>query len=139
MWDLLTQDEKNNILIKILVKLCKIDGKIQEQEYSYIIYVANVLNIKIDIIKEYLINDDELNEVLPSEEIERAKVLYHLLFAINADNIISPEEEEMVYKLAFKLGFHDEMTKDFVELMKTYNLNDLPDQSMVKILRKYNN
>jgi uncharacterized tellurite resistance protein B-like protein len=139
MWDLLTDQEKNEVLIKILVNLSKVDHQVNELEYSYLIYICDRMGIDHEIIKNYMQQDFALNEILPSEEKERVKILYHLLFTVNADGVIMEEEEIMVYQLAFKLGFHEEMTRDFIALMRTYKLEDLPDSSMINILKKYNN
>ncbi len=139
MWDILSNLEKNEVLIKILVHLCKLDNKISENEYTYLIYVCDCLDINPEIIKTLANQDIVINEILPSEEMERVKILYHLLFTINADGNVSIEEENMVYQLAFKLGFHEEMTRDFLNLMKSNTIEELPEKSMINIIKKYNN
>jgi hypothetical protein len=139
MWDLLTDREKNEVLLKILVQLSKVDKHVNELEYSYLVYVCNSLSLEPESIKHLIQQDIQLNEILPTAEKDRVKILYHLLFSMNADGTILPEEEIIVYQLAFKLGFHEDMTRDFIQLMRTYKLEDLPDGSMVSIIKKYNN
>jgi hypothetical protein len=76
---------------------------------------------------------------MPGDEKNRMNILYHLLFVMNADSIVNSDEERALYKMAFKLGFHENMTKDFIELMKIYPFNKLPNDAMLAIIRKYSN
>jgi hypothetical protein len=139
MWDILTNDEKNESLIKILIHAAFADGGVDADDLVYLRYVCDCLQMPHDIIEKYSKSDPGDHQILPSDEVDRVKILYHLLFLINADSIIKPEEELVVYNLAFKLGFNELMTREFIELMKTYSVNNLPDRSMISILKKYNN
>jgi hypothetical protein len=140
MWDILSKAEKDEILAKLIIYVSKVDGQIVDNELGYIQYVGSTLEIPSDIFDKYLQSDiSNINEILPSDELERSKILYHLLFTINADHVIGTQEEHALYNLSFKLGFNESMTREFIDLMKTYALDDLPDQAMIQILRKYNN
>ena len=139
MWELLSQEERNESLIRILVHLIRVDNNIVEQELAYLFYVADNMQIDRRKILSFLQEDYTINEMLPTEEEDRMNILYHLLFTMNADANISEKEENTIYYLAFKLGFQEEMTRDFVDLMKRHDLASLPTNSMVNIIKKYSN
>ncbi|MBK8348305.1 MAG: hypothetical protein IPL08_12030 [Saprospiraceae bacterium] len=138
IWEVLSEEEKNRVLLKLLIHVCKADNIIAEQEFSYLIYVCKNLNLSPEIIREYA-QDININEILPMDEHERMNILYHLLFIMNADSIVDPKEEMIIYQLAFKLGFTEAMTRDFILLMKAHKLDELPAHAMVEIIRKHNN
>lgn len=139
IWDVLTQEEKNKIILKLLVHLSKVDEGINEHEFAYLIYVCKNLDLNPELIREYAKPDIQLNEIMPTDENDRMAILYHLLFTMNADSMIDVKEEERMYAFAFKLGFSEDMTRDFIKLMKEHSLDDLPQESMLNIIRKYNN
>jgi hypothetical protein len=58
---------------------------------------------------------------------------------MNSDNNVANSEEVKVYQLAFKLGFSEDMTRDFIQLMKMHNIEEIPMSSMLDIIRKHNN
>ncbi len=138
MWDILTNDEKNKIVLKILVAISKLDGHIHENEFSYLVYFCKNANLDPNIISTMANDTQELNEILPSNEQDRMNILYHALFAMNADHLVDIAEEQKVYSLAFKLGFSENMTRDFIDLMKSHTLDKIPMNAMMDIIRKYN-
>ena len=139
IWDILTTDEKNRVLIKLLIHISKADNQIHEGEFAYLIYICKQLNLDPEVIREYANIDGNINEILPNSESDRMNILYHLLFAMNADNNVDLLEENRVYQLAFKLGFSEEMTRDFIQLMKMHKIDEIPMNSMLDIIRKHNN
>ncbi len=140
LWDLLTQEEKNLILLKILVHVSVADGAIQVEEFSYLVGICKTLNIDPERIRDFIhVREQEIMEIMPVNEEERMYFLYHALFMMNADKKVDVGEEVYVYKLGFKLGFSEVQTRDFIELMKYHTLDDIPKDAMMNIVRKHNN
>lgn len=139
IWDILTNDEKNRVLLKLLIHISKADSKIHEGEFAYLVYICKNLNLDPQLIREYAGIDENINEILPQSEQDRMNVLYHLLFTMNSDNNVDITEEVKVYQLAFKLGFSEDMTRDFIQLMKQHKIEEMPMNSMLDIIRKHNN
>ncbi|MCZ2101409.1 MAG: hypothetical protein LC107_07730 [Chitinophagales bacterium] len=140
LWSLLTQEEKNLILLKVLVYLSVADGEIQIAEFSYLATICRSLNIDPERIRDYVrIENQQLREILPVDEEDRMNFLYHALFMMNADKKVDYDEEIFVFKLGFKLGFSEEMVREFIELMKQHSLDDVPREAMLNIIRKHNN
>lgn len=139
IWDVLTADEKNRVLLKLLIHISKADNLIHEGEFAYLIHICKNLNLNPELIREYASISEDIHEILPTSEQDCMNVLYHLLFTMNADNNVDLTEEVKVYQLAFKLGFSEAMTRDFIQLMKMHKLDELPMNSMIDIIRKHNN
>lgn len=140
LWEILSESEKNKIFLKLLVHVSMIDGKLKPEEFAYLVTICRKLHLDPELIRDYVhLRDEEIREILPIEEEDRMRILYHALFIMNADKEVDFNEEVFIYKLAFKLGFSEEMTKDFIGLMKHYSLDDLPRDAMIDIIRKFNN
>lgn len=139
LWDVLSLKEKNDVLLKLLVYMSQTDNPLNESEFSYLIYVCNKLKIDPEELRKFENIKDIEKDILPTSEQDRVNILYHLLFIMNSDDNINPAEEKAVYQLAFKLGFGEETTRDFINLMKQYKLNELPPGSMLKIINKFQN
>jgi len=139
LWDVLSNDEKNDVLLKLLVYMSQTDSMLNESEFSYLIYVCNKLNINPEVLRKFDGMIEIEKDILPSTEQDRVNILYHLLFMMNADDNISTEEEKAIYHLSFRLGFNEETTGEFISLMKQYKLNELPSGSMLKIINKFQN
>lgn len=138
-WELLDGPEKANVMIKILAYIAKADGKLQENELAYLLYVAQKINVAPEDVRQILVDNQPLHEMLPSDEQDRMNVLYHLLFMMGADKTVADEEEKALYYFGLKLGFSEWMVKDFLEVFKTYDIDDLPPGAMVDIIKKYQN
>lgn len=137
MWDVLTNDEKNQIVLKILISVTKVDDKINENEFAYLVYFCRNVGLDPNLITTFAQNNEMANEIMPIGEQDRMNVLYHALFTMNADNFVDLKEENMVYLLGFKLGFSENMVREFISLMKTHRINTIPVNSMIDIIRKY--
>lgn len=138
-WELLDGPEKAHVMIKILAYIAKADGKLQENELAYLLYVAQKINVAPEDVRQILVDNQPLHEMLPSDEQDRMNVLYHLLFMMSADKTVADEEEKALYYFGLKLGFSEWMVKDFLEVFKTYDIDDLPPGAMVDIIKKYQN
>ncbi len=139
IWDLLSEKEKSEVLLKLLIHFSKCDNEIHQDEFMYLVYICKNQNLDTELIRQYTSSDQNINEILPENEHDRMNILYHLLFIVNADHDIKPEEERMIYNFSFKLGFHENMTREFLSLMKMHRIQELPITSMIEIIKKYRN
>jgi hypothetical protein len=139
LWDVFSENEKNEILLKVLVGLAKTDQVIHENEFKYLIHVCNNLKIDPELIRKYAVDSDTSKDYFPKTEVERMNIYYHLLFVMNVDGVVAHEEELAVYKLGFRLGFQEDMTREFLLLMKTHKLDQIPANAMLNIIKKYKN
>ncbi|MCE2789091.1 MAG: TerB family tellurite resistance protein [Saprospiraceae bacterium] len=139
MWEVLTQEEKNKVLLKMMVQVSRADQNLSQKEFAYLIHVCNQLGLDTELIREYSVSSVDLKEILPESEEERMQILYHLLFVMKADEIIQPEEERKLYDLAFRLGFSEPMTRDFIQILKESPIDVIPTSALLDVIRKYLN
>jgi len=139
IWEILSEEEKNDILLRLMVAVTKADSHIKEGEFSYLLYLCSKLHINPEKIRNFVSGDTNLESFLPTSEKERMDILYHLLFTMKSDGEVHPMEEIILYRLAFKLGFSEEMVRDFIELMKKHPVDAVPVHEMIDIIRKKNN
>lgn len=138
-WSLLDEKEKSRVLLKILVHLARADGHIQEEEFSYLLFVATRLHVETEELRDLCKGNEEFNEFLPHDEQDRMNVLYHLLFLMDADKIVDKREEAIVYHFGHRLGFSELMVRDFIQVFRIDDLDDLPPTVMLDIIKKYQN
>lgn len=139
-WNDLSFEEKNKIILKLLIRVSTSDLHLQDEEVSYLTYFCKLANINTELIQTYKESTSLEEEVsLPTSEQDRMNILYHLLFVTNADSNVTSDEERAIYKMAFQLGFNENITRDFIELMKLYSIQSIPKDAMIEIIRKYSN
>ena len=138
-WKNLSTQEKNQTILKLLIKMAKADLNFQDEELSYLLYFCKVAQLDTELIRSYQTLDPKDETLFPSDEQNRMNILYHLLFVVNADSNVNQDEERAIFKLAFKLGFNENLTRDFIELMKLYPIKELPNDAMLSLIRKYSN
>ena len=138
-WNNLSTQVKNQTILKLLIKMAKADLNFQDEELSYLLYFCKIAQLDAELIRSYQNMDSQDDTQFPLDEQNRMNILYHLLFVINADSNVNQEEERAIFKLAFKLGFNENLTRDFIELMKVYPINELPNDAMIGLIRKYSN
>ncbi len=139
IWDMLSAEEKNHILLKLLVQVCKADNTLQVEEFAYMVHVCNKTGLDPELIRLFIKDKADPNEIMPVDEHDRMSMLYHLLIMMASDHDVNLLEEQLIFKLAFRLGFHESMTRDFIEVVKTSKVNEMPVNLLLDVIRKHNN
>jgi uncharacterized tellurite resistance protein B-like protein len=139
LWDLLDNDEKAKVIIRTLYHLAKTDGSITDIEFTYLVHVGKKMGFSIEDVRNIMLEYTEVKEILPYDEQDRMNVLYQLLFMMDADKNIAEEEEKALFHFGLKLGFSEFMIKDFMEIFQKHDIDDLPPEAMLNIIKKYQN
>lgn len=139
LWDLLDNNEKARVIIRILYHLAKTDGAVTDIEFTYLVHVGKKMGFSMEDVRTIMLEDKELNEILPYDEQDRMQVLYQLLFMMDVDKKIAEEEEKTIFHFGLKLGFSEYMIKDFMEIFRKHDIDDLPPEVMLDIIKKYQN
>lgn len=135
----MTEDQitKESIL-KMMVQLSQSDGNLSDAEIFFIARLAKNFGFNMDTLQRLLSNNDESFSI-PSAELDRMTILYHLLFFIKSDGMVHPEEEKMIYHFGFKLGFNESLIRDMLEIIKNHIGKYLPPEDLLITIRKYLN
>ena len=126
-------------LLSTLVKLSRVDDFFDQFELSFLIKVGQQLKIDNDRV-EQLIKQPLTGELtIPTSERDRMSILYHMLFLMKIDTVISEEEIEMIYHYGFKLGFPQPMLHEFISTVESHKFKPIPNEVMLEIIKKYQN
>lgn len=124
--------EYTNLLMNLLYQMAYADGKFNEQEKQFIAQVIEETNFAID--------EENINQVaIPSEEKDRMTILYYLLFLVKIDGVVDEREKLFAQKFGLLLGFREDMIVEMLDLMVQHLENQLPDDELVMIIKKYMN
>ncbi len=126
-------------LLAILVQIQNIDSDRSSRETSYIEYVAKELGLIPSQIEEIVENPEAFPMIPPAKESQRMTLLYYMLFFMNVDGRVTKEEEQIVKKWGFQLGFRPELTSELVDLIKQHINQKLPPEKMLDKIRTYLN
>ena len=126
-------------IIALLVKLHKADELSDSSNMSYIRQVAQYLGLNLSETEEVIKNVDDYTLVPPNSEEERMQILYFLLFQMKSDAIATHEEIKLIKEFGFRLGFHENLTTDMIQLILENLYKKVPPLAMVEIIKKYQN
>lgn len=131
------QSTKESIL-KMMVQISQSDGNLSDAEFFFLAQLAKNFGFSVDTLQSLLSQNDESFSI-PSAELDRMTILYHLLFFIKSDGMVHPEEEKMIYHFGFKLGFNESLIRDMLAIIKNHIGKNLPPDDLLITIRKYLN
>ena len=131
--------EKATQIIKTLLEMSVSDGDFDESEVIYILKVGETIGLDKDIMEDIIRNRKSIEFVPPTSEEDRMAFLYYSLFMMKADNKITEEERNLVYKIGFRLGFNELLLTDLIKVMEKYLTNKVPPHALLKKIKKYLN
>lgn len=130
---------QNKAIFSLVLQVHLADNQINIEELQYMKDVASVLQLTTEDINEISANPKDYILDPPPPEQERMRILYWLLFAMRIDGDINPKEEAILYRVGMQLGFSEMMLTEFVDELKKHLTTRLPDDALVKIIKKYLN
>ena len=125
-----SNQKDNKVLFNLLVKLHQSDSSVDDIEIQYLKDVAVNLGLSSEDIDDVIKNPENFELDPPASEQERMTILYHLLFGMRVDGIISKKETEYITEVGLKLGFNELMTTELMSLMGDYLHEKLPDEPL---------
>jgi len=126
-------------LIKMLVLLSRSDKDFDENEFAYLLNVAERLGLSQARFERLVRQASEFEINSPPSEHDRMRMLYYLLFLMKIDKRVTEEETGIIHHYGFKLGFSRAMINDFIDLISQYQEHRVPEEEMIDIIRKYSN
>ena len=126
-------------ILSILIKLSRIDNKLNEAELGYLVKAGVNLQMPNHEVEDLIKNSTQLPFTPPASEQDRMKVLYYMLFLMKIDAEIAEEEQDMLHHYGFKLGFSKHMIDDFIQIIVDHRHTRVPTELMLDVVRKYQN
>jgi len=134
-----TSVESKKSILALLFKLMGVDNDEDPKELMYIMHISDRLGLTDDDLKEVSFKMDEYELIPPSEEADRIKVLYYLLFLMKADGVVKPEEEQFIARFGMKLGFRPDMIHDLIQVLKQHLTSAVPADELFGKIKTYLN
>ena len=134
-----SQEDLKRSIIAMLLRLQASDDNKHVQEYAYIHKVALHLGLSEEdvLAVEEALDEYPINP--PSNEKERMTILYYMLFLMEVDGAITKREEQLVEHFGLLLGFRIELTRELINVVKSYSKRSLPPDEMLRHIRKFLN
>jgi hypothetical protein len=126
-------------LLSTLIKLSRVDDFFDQFELSFLIKVGQQLNIDNDRVEQLIQKPLTADLTIPPAERDRMYILYHMLFLMKIDTVISEAEKEMIHHYGFKLGFSKPMLDEFISVAEAHKFKPIPNELMLNIIKKYQN
>jgi hypothetical protein len=136
----LSDDDKKQIIgtINILVNLAKVDNEVHGKELLYLLHVGKNLGLSEQTTRDML-NRPKVDIQVPSSEERRMTMLYHLLFMMKMDGVISEDERKLIVHYGFLLGFNELMVMEMIDAIKDHIYTFLPEDELINIVKKHLN
>ena len=126
-------------LLALFIQLAKADSEIDDHEEQFIEDVRVKLGIQKEDVDKLWADDSTHPLEPPTLERHRMNILYHLLYLMKIDGVVTQEEEEFVKIMGFKLGINPNLVEELIETIKNNVGKDLPGKALLDIIKKYMN
>ena len=128
--------EKLSILSE-LIAFARVDYKIKDEEYDFLLSVANLMNVKKTSLDELLLQTTEIS--VPKSQIDRIVQFHRLLLLMNIDNEQHDKEIEKLHNIGLWMGLPPSAIGQVLEVMHQYPNNAIPPEILLNIFRAHNN
>ncbi len=130
------KDDKK-ALVSDLIVLARADDKVTDEEYDFILRLADRMQIPLEEVKELFENP------LPSRpiqtELERITHFYKLVLVMNVDRETHNKEIIAVRNFGLRMGIRPGAVDQILLRMDEYEDKIIPSQELIKIFQTYYN
>ena len=134
----LADDAKKENIVAIVTQMSKVDGKIHENEFVYLLKLGLSLGLSDEKVRE-VINSEEKFLFIPKTEQDRVTILYYLIFLIKIDGVVDKNEEDMLYHFGLKLGFSPLLIANVINIVKAQSGEKIAPDALLNEVKKYLN
>ena len=128
--------EKLSILSE-LIAFARVDYKIKEDEYDFLLSVANLMEIKKSSLDNLL--KKKVDITVPTTQLERIVQFHRLLLLMNVDNEQHKKEIEKLHNIGLWMGLPPSAITQVLEVMHQYPDKAVPPEVLLRIFRaQYN-
>ena len=124
-------------LLSELIKLAQCDHKVREQEYEFLLTIAQSLDISKEdfdsLFKKYI------EFTPPKSEFERILQFHRLVLLMNVDKETSDLEVEFLKDIGIRLGLNPMATNQVLTEMNKYPNKVIPPDRFIEIFKEQYN
>jgi hypothetical protein len=134
----LADEAKKENIIAVVTQMSKVDGKIHENEFVYLLKLGLSLNLSEEKVRE-IINSEDKFIFIPKSEQDRVSILYYLIFLIEVDGEVDKNEEDMLHHFGLKLGFNPLLIANVIDIVKSQIGEKIAPDAFLNEIKKYLN
>ena len=128
--------EKLSLLTE-LIKLAKCDHKVREQEYRFLLTIAQSLNVSREDFDSLF--EKYIEFTPPESEFDRILQFHRLVLLMNVDQETSDSELEFVKDIGIRIGLNPDATNLVLVKMNEYPNKVIPPDKLIEIFKAYYN
>lgn len=128
--------EKLSILSE-LIAFARVDYKLKDDEYDFLLNVANLMKVKKTSLDKLLKTTTEIS--VPKTQLDRIVQFHRLLLLMNIDNEQHKKEIEKLHNVALWMGLPPSAINQILEVMHQYPNKAIPPKVLLDIFRAHQN
>lgn len=128
--------EKLSILSE-LIAFARVDYKLKDDEYDFLLSVANLMKVKKSSLDELLKSTAEIS--VPKTQLDRIVQFHRLLLLMNIDNEQHKKEIEKLHNIGLWMGLPPSAISQVLEVMHQYPNKAIPPKILLNIFRAHHN
>lgn len=126
-------------LLALFVIMSKSDNDVDDNEEMFIEQMRENLGISKEELSHIWSNAEEYPLEPPTSERHRMTIMFHLLYLMAIDGIITDEERDFMHEVGLKLAVKPALTNDLMDTMEEHLGKEIPDGLLNSIIAKYLN
>ncbi len=134
----LADKAKKENIVSIATRMSKVDGKIHENEFVYLLKLGLSLGLSDEKVRD-IIHSNEKFIFVPKSENDRVTILYYLIFLIKIDGVVDDEEVNLMHHFGLKLGFSPLLISNVIDVIKSQTGKEIAPGSILIEVKKYLN
>lgn len=126
-------------LLALFVTMSKTDDDVDTNEEMFIEEMRERLGVSKEELDHIWENEEDFPLQPPKSEKHRMTIMFHLLYLIAIDGVITQEERDLMHEVGLKLAIKPSLTEDLMDTMEDHLGKDLPKELLTSIIAKYQN
>ena len=124
-------------LLSELIKLARCDHKVREQEYEFLLTIAQSINVSKEDFDSLF--DKYIEFAPPESEFDRILQFHRLVLVMNVDQETSDLEIKFIKDIGIRLGLNPFATNQVLVEMNKYPEKVIPPEKLIEIFKAYYN
>lgn len=128
--------EKLSLLTE-LIKLARCDHQVREQEYGFLLTIAQTLDVKREDFDSLF--EKYIEFTPPESEFDRILQFHRLVLLMNVDQETSESEIEFLKDTGIRIGLNPMATNRILAEMNNYPNKVIPPDRLIEIFKEHYN
>ena len=124
-------------LLRELIKLARCDHKVREQEYEFLLTIAQSINVSKEDFDSLF--EKHIEFMPPESEFDRILQFHRLVLLMNVDQETSDLEIKFIKDIGIRLGLNPFATNQVLAEMNLYPEKVIPPEKLIEIFKAYYN